>query len=342
MTDPVEPSRAAQRDLQAGLEGALTERFGARRRIVVLDRRSSPYQSSFTLEEWRAVLDDGTELELIFKDVGPDAMSDGARKVKPSFLYEPLREIETYRDILEPAGLGTAHFYGAVVDAAERRYWLFLENVEGAGLWQFGELATWERAARWLAKLHATFARDTRWQRATHLMQYGADYYRVWLERARAFANRAEEGRSNASAAKLEWLSTRYDEVVDRLLTLPRTFIHGEFYASNVLVDGELPERVCPIDWEIAAVGPGLIDLAALVGGKWAENERSALAAAYHSELAELGEKRPPLPDLLEALDWCRLHLAIRWMGWAPGWSPPREHRHDWLNEALLLAERLT
>jgi hypothetical protein len=337
----LDPSSAHQ-DLQSGLERALSERFGAPRRIVTLERYPSPYQSSFTLEEIRAVIDDGSELELIFKDVGPDAMSDRARKVKPSFLYEPLREIETYREILEPADLGTAHFYGAVVDAEQRRYWLFLEKVEGAGLWQFGELATWERAARWLARLHATFARNTVWRKATHLMQYDVDYYRLWLDRARAFAGQAEGGETRASASKLAWLSTRYEAVVERLLTLPGTFIHGEFYASNVLVDGELPERVCPIDWEIAAVGPGLIDLAALVGGKWAESERTALAAAYHSELIDLGEGPPSLPALVEALDWCRLHLAIRWMGWAPGWSPPREHRHDWLDEAFLLAERLT
>ena len=34
------------------------------------------------------------------------------------------------------------------------------------------------------------------------------------------------------------------------------TFIHGEFYASNVLVNitgGKL--RVCPVDWELAGWG---------------------------------------------------------------------------------------
>jgi hypothetical protein len=327
-------------DLKEGLERALTDRFGSTRKVVTLDHLASPYQSSFTLEEIRAVLDDGTELELIFKDVGPDAMSAGARRVKPTFLYEPIREIEVYREVLEAAALGTAHFYGAVVDADRSRYWLFLEKFEGAGLWQFGELAAWEKGARWLAKLHAM--PDLRWRRAAHLMQYDADYYRVWLERARSFAGTASHGQSGVSTAKFEWLSKRYDEVVDRLLELPRTFIHGEFYASNVLVDGEVPTRVCPIDWEIAGIGPGLIDLAALVGGKWGDDERSALAAAYRAELADLGAQPAALPELEEALDWCRLHLAIRWVGWAADWSPPREHRQDWLSEAFLLAERLT
>jgi hypothetical protein len=323
-------------DLNAELERALSDRFEGRR-IASLKRSASPYQSSFTLEEIDVTLDDGTELELVFKDVGPEAMSPGARKVKPGFLHEPLREIEIYREILEPAALGTAHFYGAVVDPDRGRYWLFLEKFDGAGLWQFGELAAWEEAARWLAKLHAQHASDDRWQQVRHLMHYDAAYYLGWLERAKSFAGR----RGGDWASQFEWLAKRYGDVVERLLELPPTFIHGEFYASNVLVDGESPTRVCPIDWEIAGVGPGLIDLAALAGGKWGEDERASLAAAYRSELAERGGQPPPLPELMEALDWCRLHLAVRWLGWAPDWSPPKEHRHDWFSEAILLAERL-
>lgn len=328
-------------ELEAELAQALSERFRDRR-IVTIERSPSPYQSSFMLEEIQVVLDDGTELELIFKNVGPEAMSAGAREVKPGFLYEPRREIETYREILEPADLGTAHFYGAVVNPGRDRYWLFLEKFEGAGLWQFGELEAWEKAARWLAKLHATLASDRRWQQAEYLMQYDGGYYLAWLDRARSFADQGRGAGHGGSASRFEWLADRYSEVVERLLALPRTFIHGEFYASNVLVDGESPKRVCPIDWEIAGVGPGLIDLAALAGGKWGEDERSSLTAAYHSELAALGAQPPPLSELMEVLDWCRLHLAVRWLGWAPDWSPPREHRHDWFNEALLLAERLT
>jgi hypothetical protein len=43
----------------------------------------------------------------------------------------------------------------------------------------------------------------------------------------------------------------------------------------------------------------------------------------------------------LTALDYCRLHLAVQWLGWAPEWSPPPEHTQDWLGEALGLARKL-
>ena len=45
---------------------------------------------------------------------------------------------------------------------------------------------------------------------------------------------------------------------MDRLVRLPRTLIHGELYPSNVIVGrGHHRERVCPVDWEMAALGPG-------------------------------------------------------------------------------------
>ena len=130
--------------------------------------------------------------------------------------------------------------------------------------------------------------------------------------------------------------------MVDRLITLPRTLIHGEFYASNILVHkaGDTL-RVCPVDWEMAALGPGLIDLAALTAGKWTDPERDALALAYREALQANGSKVSGQDDFLTALDCCRLHLAVRWLGWSREWSPPPEHAQDWLREALCLADKL-
>ena len=39
-------------------------------------------------------------------------------------------------------------------------------------------------------------------------------------------------------------------------------------------------------------------------------------------------------------LDLARLQVAIQWLGWAPPeWEPPEGQRHDWLGEAVALAE---
>jgi len=112
--------------------------------------------------------------------------------------------------------------------------------------------------------------------------------------------------------------------VVDILTTLPVTFVHGEFYPSNVMVDGK---RIAPVDWEMAGIGPGVLDLAALVTG-WAQPQRDAIISAY-------GNVSP------EALSAAEVHLAMQWLGWAAGWVPPAEHARDWLAELGLAAERL-
>jgi aminoglycoside phosphotransferase (APT) family kinase protein len=321
-------------ELRLGLEHALSEQAGAERRIASLERRSSPFQTSFTIEELHVALDDGSTLELVFKDSSREALSARAREARPSFLDDPLREIETYRLVLGPAGLGTPTFHGAWVDPEHERYWLFIEKVAGTELWQVGEVTTWEEVARRLAAIHEQFAGEIERPEVTqHLVRYDGAFYRGWLERALKFS-RADR------RSELERLAHRYDAVVERLLDLPPAFIHGEFYASNVLIrDGS--GLTCPIDWERAAIGPGLIDLAALTTGKWSNEIKARLAKAYRDALAAPGSSLDEEAFAL-ALDCCRLHLAVQWLGWAPGsWRPPRKHRQDWLGEALRLAEKL-
>ncbi len=121
----------------------------------------------------------------------------------------------------------------------------------------------------------------------------------------------------------------------------PSTFIHGEFYASNVLIQrGDGAVRVSPIDWENAASGPGVIDLAALTTGGWSAAEREQIARGYLEQAAALGHPQSEV-ELNEALELARLHLAVQWLGWDPTWTPPDEHRHDWLGEALTIARNL-
>jgi thiamine kinase-like enzyme len=98
---------------------------------------------------------------------------------------------------------------------------------------------------------------------------------------------------------------------------------------------------VSPIDWESAALGPGVVDLAALTTGAWSASEREQIAGGYFEQAASLGNVHDER-ELLETLELARLHLAIQWLGWEPTWLPPAEHRHDWLAEALGIAGSLS
>ena len=313
-------SRVATSELVAALERSLG---GA---VAGLARRPSDTASSFALEELEVERADGTALSLVFKDLGPAALAPAARAAKPRFLYDPLREIEVYTGVLADARLGTPICHGAVVDAGAQRYWLFLEHVRGVELYQVGRRSTWEHVAAWLASMHAALAD----RRSSRLVRYDAELLRRWPRRAAEFA--PPERR-----AALHRIADRYDRVVDVILALPATPIHGEFYAANVLVDDPLaPARVCAVDWEVAALAPGMIDLAALVSGRWSTGDRAAIAAAYRDALPV--DSRPPAAAFGEALDACRLHVALQWLGWARSWSPPPEQATDWLTDALELS----
>jgi thiamine kinase-like enzyme len=152
----------------------------------------------------------------------------------------------------------------------------------------------------------------------------------------RRAAPSAQERRS------IDWLAGHYNQVIERLIALPLTLIHGECYASNVLVEERADGlRVCPIDWELAAVGPGAIDLAALVAGSWTDQEWASLVMAYYDALEPCSYWRPSPAEFLAAVDASELHLAVQWLGWSSGWSPPSEHAQDWLAVAMHAAERL-
>lgn len=329
-------------ELRAALEASLRVHFGSACRIVGFERHPSEYRTSFALDEIDACLDDGRHLQIIFKDLSPHAMLGDARLVKPEFLSDPRRELEVYRTLLEPVRLGTPTCYGTVSDDTHERYWLLLEKIPGVELYQVGDLDVWQQVARWLARLHTRFANDRRLVTrlaTSRVLTYDATFYRRWPTRALERLPQVRSARREATVREFTRLANDYDRVVQRLMALERTFIHGDFYASNILVaEAGDRRRVSPVDWEMAAFGPGLIDLAALISG-WSEQNRRAIARAYYEALPS--RRRGSSDAFREALDYCQLHVAVQWLGWAAGWSPPAEHAQDWLAESVRLAARL-
>jgi Ser/Thr protein kinase RdoA (MazF antagonist) len=324
-------SAPSDAELRAGLEEALAS-VGLEAAGEV-ERRPSPYRTSFPIEELRVELRGRGPVRLACKRLGWEELEPGAQLAKPRFLHDPAREPAAYRALLSRAPAGPPEFFGALEDGD--RHWLFVEWVEGRELFQVGERELWEEAARWLGRFHVALAPELdRCRREARLIEHDAAFYRRWMARAREFA---------ADAEPVEWLAARHEQVVEALLAQPRTAIHGEFYASNVLVAADLDHpppgqnfdaRVAPVDWELTAAGPGLTDVAALVSG-WPEEDRQALAAAYAAEPGAA-------PFTERDLDLARLQVAIQWLGWAPpAWEPPEGQRHDWLGEAVALAEGL-
>jgi aminoglycoside phosphotransferase (APT) family kinase protein len=284
-------------------------------------------RSSCEIEELDVRLADGQSRRLLLKEVGPDALSADAARAKPAFLLDPNREITAYRDVIGPRGIDAPALLGSVADPLTGRFWLLLDLIEGEPLWQVGDRRVWEQTARWLAELHRAAPPAAR-----VLLRYDEAWLRGWLARAVALA----------PAGSLDHVARGFDRVLTRLTAWPHALVHGEFYPSNVLVERRgNAMRLRVIDWEMAGVGPGLLDLAALTLGGWGEGEREHLAGVYYRTWSPGGQHASEA-QLLEALEHARLAVALQWIGWSEDWVPPAAQAHDWLGEALAAAERLS
>jgi|tagenome__1003787_1003787.scaffolds.fasta_scaffold20944551_2 aminoglycoside phosphotransferase (APT) family kinase protein len=315
------------------LRDALAASVGARR-VHSLRRRPYRYATSAPLEEVVVQLDDGEERAFIYKDLARDRLLGDARQAKPEFLYEPRREIETYRGILDAAGVGP-RCLAAAAEPDTGRCWLLIERAPGVEVWQVGEPEVWDEVAGWLAGFHRRFRGREEELRAAnpYLLEHSEDWYRSWRDRATAALSESADPRAGRLVQALE----RYEDAAEPLADLPRTLIHGEFYPANVLVDRDAqPMGIRPVDWEMAAIGTGLTDLAAFVSG-WGAADRERLTGAYFTAWGEGG----PSEAASTQLRHCRLHVALQWIGWSPHWRPPPEHARDWLSEAVELAEEL-
>jgi hypothetical protein len=329
-------------ELWNDVRSMLREHLPPRARIVAIARRPCASASSYALQELDVDLSDGRRLALMLKDLGRDSMLARSRRVRPAFLHDPRREIDTYRALVGFEKLGPPVFYGAIVNRRAARYRLLLERVDGLELQFVGDFNRWLATAAWLGAFHRRFASKAAALRVTptRLLSYDREFLALWFERARRRAEdaRGVDRRAASRLKAIERLANTHERCVAALAALPPVLMHGEFFPSNILIQ---PRRVCPVDWETAAIGPGLVDVAALSAGGWTEDEKLRLLRRYQT--ARTGRSGPLSSDLKRAFDASRFHLAMRMLGWPDrrGWLPPAVHAFDWLGEATRIARRL-
>ena len=300
-----------------------------------LSRQPFPYASSFLLEEITVDLNGVEPLHLILKHLSPRLVPEATRRAKPPFVFDPRREIEVYRRLLVPFRVGP-QLFGARSDPDTETYWLLTEHIRGRELYQVGDRGCWESAARWLATLHRQFAATACADAAAAmpLIRYDRDWYARWMDRTCQFAQ------SSADRHAAEWLSERYGRIVDVLMSLPISIVHGEFYASNVLVAETADAlNIYAVDWEMTGRGPAVLDLAALTLGEWSEDDRRAMIEAYVGASGPMRETI--VATTVEAVACAQVCLAVQWAGWFGRRRPPTAHRRNWLQDAVERAEKL-
>lgn len=327
--------------LRLVLDGAVARRLPGRT-IERVDRRLAPNRSSRWLEFVTLHLDDETVVPLVYKDAVRAVPGSDADHVKPPTVMDIGREAWVYHHVLGSLGGGGHRGHGrapkpwAVLTGKNGRpRGLILERVDGAPLTEVGSPRAWRTAARWLADFHACRL-PSRWH-AGPLLMHDRALHEGWFDRA---------GSSGAldslDPSERTRLTTAHATALDLVLGSPVALLHGEFYPANILAR-RVPSgwTVHPVDWEMSGPGPAVLDLAALTAGAWDEAERRTIALAY--QRASPGSTTPSIDDLMVCLTAGRLLLSVQWLGWAEGpWTPPAEHRTDWLQTALSCAEELT
>jgi aminoglycoside phosphotransferase (APT) family kinase protein len=280
------------------LEAVLAAAMGGRI-IRIMDRRQNEYASTYSSEivtcepaEAGSPSSDGTTIRLFCK-YGRNSESQHPRNL--AF------EASAHTLVAAPSGLTVPTLY-----AAHTRHsgevWLVYSFIEGPRLGSSEWPVNLELGAEWLARFHNRWEGEIADVRLIGLPRID----RASLESTLAAAARgiAEKGAQAVEAGA--WLAQRWERIsaalVDLLAEGPQTVLHGEFYPANVLIS---EGAVWPVDWGSVAIGPGELDLAALID-MW-DDESISIATRRYSSVRESGrfcESRLTAACLYAQLKW--------------------------------------
>jgi hypothetical protein len=285
--------------LREVLERVVRDCFGSRTTLKRITRASLLSGTSFKTYVVGVSLASGGDLRFFLKDLTVSHIPKQGLEERRN------REWRMYRDLLREAGLGTARYYDSVWDESLGRFWLLLEFVPGERLHK-QRSEYWLEAAAWLAKFHAHFQGHAR-SGLDFLIRHDAPFFwpkaQLALEEVSQFAG--------ASVGKLEILLRCYDRVVDRLTSAPTTLLHGSFRSYNILVERYVqPPRICPVDWEGAALGTPLFDLGYLAH-KLEPDQMDQMLEAYRNAALTEGVHLPDLQEMRRQLECVHFYMIV-------------------------------
>lgn len=272
----------------------------------------APASTSYAVRRLILELADGRTLDVFHKDY------DVSPHAPDLALSRGMREVYVYEKILALHRLGTPELYGVVWDPPSGRHWLLLEFVQGQKLGGYPDenrVAT----AGWLGRLHGSVAgrHDEFTLAEGPLLSYDDAYFRDTAERALA----AVGSRFGSLVRRLETVVAGYEAMIEKICSAERTLVHGSFRSRNVLVDSSSSlTRICPVDWEMSAVGPSLHDLAFITDG-CDPPMVERLCTAYVEGAETLGLAVTGTAEMPEALERLRLHKALRSLARSAEWS---------------------
>jgi hypothetical protein len=291
--------------LRSCIEAVVSERFpNESRGIESVERKRSKFSSFYASDVVTVRLTDGEEFRVFLKDFG------SFHHPKDTMKERREREVVVYRDLLADAGLDTARYLGSVRDESRGRFWLLLEFVEGLPVSHL-EFEDWVPPAEWLGRMYAYFSRHRDlWENCDVLARHDATFFE-------SIARSALEAMAEFSpdhARRLEPIVARYHTAVALMTSQPQTLVHGTYRPAQIIIDKRRqPARICPVDFEKAAVGASLYDLTFLVDGFDPPRLRE-LFNAYRAEAARCGVGVPDDREMEHVVNCFRLHRVMNWL----------------------------
>ncbi len=292
-------------------------------RIRSLRAEPSPYATLFPAEIVSLELDDGRQLSLFAKHLGSEQSDHPEKQCRD-------REVRVYRDLFRDAALPVPAFVGSRWDARTERHDLFLEYVDGWNLKYHG-VERWVDAARALGRLHAYFAGSELLDHPA-LLRFDQPALVEGARRALLSVRLAYPG----LVGRLRAVVTRYEAGIDLIAAQPVTLVHNGCSPKNVLADGS---RIRIVDWELAGVGCGLVDLMHLRHGL-DEAGGEAMFTAYCEAVAGTDLLSPP-GERVPLVAACELERLLHKFWRSRFWNTPATGVAGWLGEAEQHAERL-
>jgi Ser/Thr protein kinase RdoA (MazF antagonist) len=244
--------------------------------------------------------DNGAPLSLLAKF---PAASEMGRYVGNLFDFYH-REIRFYEEIANDVDLRTPKLYYSAMNRDTQEYILLIEDLAPALVGDHAAGCTLEQAElsiREIARFHATWWDHPRLEELAewmpmidapvHQSAEGA-YQQAWEPFIQNFGDRlSPEMRKTA-----EQIATRIIKLQSSIADRPHTIIHGDYRTDNLFFaspQGGAPFAV--VDWQIAARGRGVFDVAYLLCGGLDAPVRKAneqrLLKLYHGILVENGVK---------------------------------------------------
>jgi thiamine kinase-like enzyme len=312
---------ADDRRLGALVQRMIERQLGGPAAVRLVERRPSRFATLFPAEVLTIEIDGGERTSLFLKHLGAEEQRDHPEKRCRE------REVRIYERLLVDRSLPVARFYGAEWNAASRRFELFLEYVDDLTL-NYQGFEHWLEAARRLAHLHALFADHARTLLdCEFLLRLDARHFMEWADRALAVVG----ARSADLAAKLGRIVDRYDPVVALLAAQPLTLVHNDLSPKNVIADrSRSPARICFVDWEMAGIGCGVIDIVHLAYGLDERDDRK-LRSVYCEELAGTDLVPAGRQERGSIFAACELHRVLHRLAHIDYWNTPLERVERWV-----------